>query len=266
MERTLPLLGMGTWGMGGKFERDERNSAESVELLSYGFDIGLCLVDVAELYGDGLTEIILGKAMKGRKREDIFVVSKVWKEHLRYDEVLRAAERILKRLDTSYIDLYLVHWPNPEVPLKETMSAMEMLKDNGLVKEIGVSNFSVPLMGEAQSHLSRAKLFANEIEYNLAVRDAEKEVIPFCKKQGINVIAYRPLAKGSLLVGQNALLRSLASKYKKTPAQIALNWIIGKGISAIPKAGSREHLKENFGALGWHLSPEDVAFLDVSRF
>ena len=262
----LPLLGMGTWGMGGKYERDENNVTESIELLSYGFDMAFRLVDVAEIYGEGLTETILGKAMKGRKREDIFVISKVWKEHLRYDEVLRAAEGSLKRLNTPYIDLYLVHWPNPEIPLKETMSAMETLIEKGFVKEIGVSNFTVPLMEEASSYLSHAKLFANEIEYNLAVRDAEREVILFCKKQGINVIAYRPLAKGSLLSGQNAILQSLSSKYKKTPAQVALNWIIGKGASAIPKAGSREHLKENIGVLGWHLSTEDVSLLDASRF
>ena len=262
----LPLLGMGTWGMGGKFERDPQNTEESIELLRYGFDLGINLVDVAELYGEGLTEEILGKAMKGRNREDIFVISKVWKEHLHHDEVLRAAEGSLKRLGTSYIDLYLIHWPNPAVPLKETLSAMETLVEQGLVKEIGVSNFSVPLMEEVESHLKHTRLCANQIEYNLAARSAEEDVIPFCKARDIRVIAYRPLAKGVLAEKANETLLSLGAKYGKTPAQIALNWIIGKGITAIPKAGSREHLVQNKDATGWNLTPEDVTLLDASRF
>ncbi|MDO8594540.1 MAG: aldo/keto reductase [bacterium] len=258
----LPLLGMGTWGMGGRFEKDPRNTEESIELLRYGFDLGITLVDVAEIYGEGLTEEILGRAMEGRNREDIIVVSKVWKEHLRYDEVIRAAEGSLKRLNTSYIDLYLIHWPDPKVPLKETMQAMEALVERGLVKEIGVSNFSVPLMQEAQSHLKHTKLSANEIEYNLSSRSAEAEVIPFCREHDIRVIAYRPFAKGVLLSGPNETLKLLSEKYGKTPAQIALNWIMGKGASAIPKAGSKEHLLENAGARGWSLVPEDVRILE----
>ncbi len=266
MARSLPLLGMGTWGMGGTYERDERNADESVALLSYGFDVGLKLVDVAELYGAGLTEELVGQAMRGRVREDIFVISKVWKDHMQFDAVLRAAEGSLARLGTSYIDLYLIHWPNETVPLSETMRALEALVERKLVRAIGVSNFAVPLLVEAQQCLKNTALSANQIEYNLVAREAEKEVIPFCQAHAIQVIAYRPFAKGALLQNHDHMLTRLAEKYKKTPAQIALNWIMEKGITAIPKAGSKEHLDENKGALGWSMSPEDRTSLDASPF
>lgn len=257
---------MGTWGMGGRFERDPRNADESVELLRFGFDLGFRLVDVAERYGEGLTEEILGRALRGRKREEVTIISKVWKDHLRYDDVLRAAEGSLRRLGTDYLDLYLIHWPNPEVPLRETMEAMETLLERGAVRRIGVSNFDVPLMEEARAFLKSASLAANEAEYNLAVRDAEKDAIPYCKAHGIQFIAYRPLAKGVLARTDFALqnLRGFAEKYEKTPAQVALNWIIRQGICAIPKAGSREHLRENWGALGWKLSEEDARLLSAT--
>lgn len=262
----LPQLGLGTWGMGGKFERDPSNAEESAKLLSYGFDLGWRLVDVAERYGEGLTEEILGRALAGRKREEFTIISKVWREHLRCDDVLRAAEGSLKRLDTGYIDLYLIHWPNPAVPLQQTIAAMETLRERGLIRHIGVSNFSVALMEEAQSLLKNAPLAANEIEYNLVARGAERDVMPYCRKHGIRVIAYRPLAKGALLSARNAALDALAKKYEKTPAQVTLNWIIRQGITAIPKAGSREHLRENWGALGWELTDEDARMLGASPF
>ncbi len=249
--------------MGGKFERDPSNADESAELLRYGFDLGFRLVDVAERYGEGLTEEIVGRALAGRAREEFFVISKVWKDHLRYDEVSRAAERSLRRLGTGYIDLYLIHWPSPEVPLAETMRALEELVARSLVRAIGVSNFDVPLMEEAQSHLRHTSLAANEVEYNLSVRSAEAEVIPFCKTHGIQFIAYRPFAKGALARTSLAeqKVRWLAEKYHKTPAQIALNWIIRQGITAIPKAGSRAHLEENWGAHGWKMTDEDARVL-----
>ncbi len=262
----LPLLGMGTWGMGGRFERESATRRESIDALRYGLERGIRLIDVAEIYGAGLSEEIVGEAVKGFPREEVFIISKVWKEHLHYDAVLRAAQASLKRLGTDYLDLYLVHWPNPAVPLQETMKALAKLVKEGLEREIGVSNFDVSLMREAQTHLSRARLFANEIEYNLAARAAEKEVIPYCRAQGIRVIAYRPLAKGAIPNTANALLAELAERYGKTPAQVALNWIMEQGITAIPKAGTREHIRENAGALGWRLSMEDMTLLKALRF
>ena len=250
-------MGMGTWGMGGKYEKDPSNVDESVKILRAGLNMGIKLIDVAELYGQGLTEEIVGEAIAGRAREDIFNISKVWKSNLRYDDVLKAMRGSLERLKTDYVDLYLIHWPSEEIPLDETMRAMERLAGEGLARNIGVSNFSVELLKEAQSHLKRVKIAANQIEYSLTERSAEKEIIPYCQKNGIKVVAYRPLARGSLAGSQNKALETLALKYNKTPVQVALNWIISKGIVVIPKSGSVAHLRENQGALGWSLDEAD---------
>lgn len=253
-----PHLGMGTWGMGGKYERDSSTIGQSIGILRFGLELGLRIIDVAELYGEGLTEEIVGRAIAGSPREDVFLISKVWKTHLAYDDVLRAAEGSLMRLGASYIDLYLVHWPNSAVPLSETMRAMEKLVDEKKVKAIGVSNFSPQLMEEAQRHLKHTTLAANEFEYNLLVRDAEQDTIPYCRAHNIAMIAYRPFAKGVLAQQSNATLEELAKKYAKTPTQVALNWIISQGLVAIPKSGTEAHMKENIGALNWQLSPEDI--------
>lgn len=258
-------MGIGTWGMGGKWERNPSNKEESKSALKFALELGYRLIDAAEIYGDGLCEEIVGAAVYGRKRKEIFIISKVWKTHLKHDDVLRAAEGSLKRLKTDYIDLYLVHWPNPDVPLKETMSAMESLVDKGLIKNIGVSNFDVSLIEQAQQLLRHSKIAANQIEYNIAVRSAEKDVLPFCRANDIKVIAYRPLASGALSRAQNGIMEDLSRKYNKTPAQIALNWIICQRIVAVPGAAKSEHVAENYGALGWKLEDKDIWLLDKAE-
>ena len=252
---------MGTWGMGGKYERDESNIDTSIEALRYGISLGINLVDVAELYGEGLTEEIVGKAIEATKRENVYIVSKVWKTNLHHDDVLKAIEASLARLKTDYIDLYLVHWPNPEIPLKETMQAMELLLEQKKIRAIGVSNFDIPLLKEAQGYLKHATIAANQIEYNLGVQAADADIIPYCRENSINVMAYRPFAKGALTRSANETQIKLAEKYHKTPNQIALNWIIAQGITAIPMSADHDHLKENAGALGWNMRAEDIASL-----
>ncbi|MBI2045834.1 MAG: aldo/keto reductase [Parcubacteria group bacterium] len=260
-EMNIPALGMGTWGMGGKYERDESNIEQSISILKQGLALGIRLIDTAELYGEGLTEEIVGQAIKGHNREDIFLITKVWKTNLRHDAVLAAAEKSLKRLQTDYIDLYLIHWPNEAAPLLETMRALEELVSNKKVRHIGVSNFSVPIMEEAQSYLSKTTLAANQIEYSLLERSAEKEIIPFCKENNIKVIAHRPLAKGKLALEQKEILNTLSKKYQKTPIQIALNWLISQDIVVIPKTANAGHLKEICGAVGWRLEETDTGLL-----
>jgi diketogulonate reductase-like aldo/keto reductase len=252
-----PHLGMGTWGMGGRFEQDSSNVDESIEAIQFGISHGLKIIDVAELYGAGLAEEIVGKAIIGHE-ENIYIISKVERSHLGFDDVLKAAEGSLKRLNLKQIDLYLVHKPNDEIPLSETMKAMERLIDEGKVKSIGVSNFSVELMEEAQSYLSHTKIIANQFEYNLYSQQANADIIPYCKGHNIDMIAYRPFAKGFLTGNEDNLVLELAKKYKKTPNQIALNWIISQNIIAIPKSSNKIHLMENIGALGWQMSPEDI--------
>ena len=261
MPVNIPLLGLGTWGMGGKFERDESNWQESLEALRYGLSLGFWLIDTAEMYGLGATEEIVGEAIRRMPREEIFLVSKVWKDHLRYDDVIKAAKQSLTRLKTDYLDLYLVHWPNETIPLSETMPAMEELVKQGLVKNIGVSNFSVPLLEEAMRYLKNTPIVANEIEYNLSNQSANKDVVHFCKNNNIKIIAYRPLARGSLNTASTNLVAELAKKYQKTPGQIALNWLISQDMVAIPKATSKIHLEENWGALGWKMEEEDIVAL-----
>lgn len=261
MPLSIPLLGLGTWGMGGKFERDKSNQQESLGALRYGLHLGFRLIDTAEVYGQGLAEEIVGEAIQNIPRQEIFLVSKVWKDHLRPDDVIAAAKQSLKRLGTDYIDLYLVHWPSDTIPLSETMPAMEELVKQGLVRHIGVSNFTVPLLEEAIRYLTSATIVANEIEYNLATRAAEKDVIPFCKNHDIKIIAHRPLAKGLLSASDNTLVNALAKKYQKTLTQIALNWLISQDIVAIPKAGSKAHLEENWEAIGWKMEDADITAL-----
>jgi diketogulonate reductase-like aldo/keto reductase len=263
MHLPKPYLGMGTWGMGGTWERDPGNIDASIEALRFGLSLGLKIIDVAELYGEGLAEEIVGQAIEKHSREDIYLISKVWKTHLGYDDVPHAVEGSLKRLNTDHLDLYLIHWPNNEVPLSETMRAMEKLVDEKMVRAVGVSNFSLPLMEEAESYLKNTKITAHEFEYNLLAREAEREVIPYCRAHDIDIIAYRPLAKGVLAHQTNALLAELAKKYMKTTNQIGLNLILSQGMVAIPKSGNTAHIKENAGALGWELSLEDIEHLSV---
>ncbi|MDO8594369.1 MAG: aldo/keto reductase [bacterium] len=259
----LPLLGMGTWGMGGTFEKDPSNFDASIESLRFGFELGLRLIDVAELHGGGLTEEIVGEAIKGYKREEMHIISKVSRDHLKHDDVLRAIEGSLKRLGTDYIDLYLIHKlpPGMTEPPAETFEALERLLREGLVRHIGVSNFTPAQIEKAESYLTESRLEANEIEYNLLYQGQQKETIPFSKARGMKLIAHRPLAKGLLGNTEHETLKTLSRKYGKSPVQIALNWILSQDITAIPKASSKEHLKENIGALGWKLSDEDIALL-----
>lgn len=252
-----PRLGMGTWGMGGTYERDPSNVNASIEVIKAGLDAGLKIIDVAERYGEGLSEEIVGSAIRGR-RTDTYLISKVWKTNLRYDDVLRACEGSLRRLAVDCIDLYLVHWPSEEVPLSETMRAMERLVEEGMVAAIGVSNFSAGRMEEAQRCLKNAKLVANEFEYNLIARDAERDIIPYCQTNDIDMIAYRPFAKGVLSSSHTGVLQELASAYGKTPNQVILNWLLSQGMVAIPKSSNPEHVQENVGALGWNLSGTDI--------
>lgn len=266
MPMNIPPLGLGTWGMGGGFERDENDRAKSVSALKFGLSLGFRFIDTAEIYGEGLAEEIVGEAIAGYKREDIFLSTKVWRENLYYERLIQSAKQSLERLKTSFIDLYLIHSFNPEIPFSETMAALEYLINKGLVRHFGVSDFTVSLLREAQSCLSHNKIEACQIEYNLFNRAAEQELIPFCRQQGIKIIAYRPLAKGGLALVDDAILNLLAKKYKKTPAQIALNWLISQEVAAIPKATSQEHLKENWGALGWRLADSDMKLLHEHNF
>jgi diketogulonate reductase-like aldo/keto reductase len=266
----MPVLGIGTWRVGGDTAASHTRDKEEVAAMKAALKLGYDHIDTAEYYGAGHAEELVGEAIAGFDRKKLFITSKVMGDHLKYDEVINACKQSLKRLGTDYVDLYLVHWPNPRTPLKETMSAMDWLVEQKLVKNIGVSNFSVAQMKEAQRH-SRNKVVANQMEYNLLVRnkglfttDMESEVIPYCQKNDVMFIAWRPVAMGDLTKPGIRLLDEIAAKYGKTQAQVAINWLISKkNVVTIVKATNAKHLKENLGALGWTLKTEDVVRLDT---
>jgi diketogulonate reductase-like aldo/keto reductase len=252
---TVPEIGLGVWKYRG-----------GVEPLRRGIELGAFLIDTAEMYR---TEDVVGQAVKGI-REQVFIASKVSGSHLQYDDVLRAAEASLRELQTDRIDLYQVHWPNARVPIKETMRAMETLVDRGLVKYIGVSNFSVGQLRAAQAALSKYPIVANQVLYNLNSREIEYDLLPYCQQQNVTIIAYTPLDDGRLATKSRfrrnqgmKVMEEVAAQVQKTLAQVALNWCTSHpNVIAIPKSDSVARTEENCGASGWRLSPEQIQRLD----
>lgn len=251
----VPEIGLGTWNYRG-----------GVQALRKGIELGATLVDTAEGY---YTEDVVGEAVKGI-RDQVFIATKVSGRHLDYDGVLRAAEGSLIQLETDYIDLYQIHWPNPRFPIKGTMKAMEKLVDDGVVKYIGVSNFTLEEIEEAQAYMRNHQIVSNQVLYNLNSREIEYDLLPYCQKHQIIIMAYTPLDNGNLakrssLFKRNKLkvLEQIASETNKTTAQVALNWCISKPyVIAIPKSDSVKRTVENCGASGWTLSPEQIDRLD----
>ena len=259
----IQALGIGTWGIGGFSYPDYSNDELAIEIIRFAVEIGMNFIDTAEMYGAGHSEELVGEAIKGI-REKVFIATKVLPTNFRYEDVIKACERSLRRLKTSYIDLYQLHWPNPSIPIKETMRAMERLANEGKIRYIGISNFSVEETIEAMNALSKYEIVSNQVEYSLLVRDIEKDLLDFCRKNKITVIAYSPLARGELLKGKYyEFLSKIGKKYNKTAAQVALNWLIIKeNVVAIPKAFSKAKIVENMGAYGWKLSDEDLKAID----
>lgn len=251
----LPEIGIGTWKMGVDPEREK-------DAIRAALENGMELVDTAEMYA---TEWIVGDAVKGMKRP--FLATKVSPSHFRHSDVIAACERSLQNLQVKSIDLYQLHWPNHSVPIKETMGAMEELADSGKIRHIGVSNFTVAELIEAQEAMENHEIVSNQVEYSILARDIEEELLQFCAEGNVTIIAYSPLGTGSLYSPKYAktlaALTEIGKAHNKTAAQVALNWVVSKkNVVAIPKAGSREHVIENAGASGWKLSKSETAELD----
>ncbi len=246
----LSAIGFGTWQLSADVEND-------IAAMHAAFDKGVNFVDTAEYYG---TEPIVGKAIEGK---DIFVATKVWPTHFKYDDLKKACNESLKKLGIKTIDLYQLHWPNKKVPIKETMHAMEDLVNEGKIRYIGVSNFSVSEIEEAQSVMKGNEIMSNQAEYSILVRDIEKDILRYCQKEKLTVIAYSPLSRGHLFDDKHKnlveLLGSIGNKYKKSAAQTALNWLISKdGVVAIPKANSTLHAVENADSGNFKLDNADM--------
>jgi diketogulonate reductase-like aldo/keto reductase len=253
----LPVLGQGTWAMG---ERAAERGAE-VAALQLGFDLGLVLVDSAEMYANGGAEEVVGEAIQGR-RSEIFVVSKVLPGNASRLGTITAAERSLQRLRTDFIDLYLLHWRGSH-PVEATLEAFDQLRTQGKIRHFGVSNFDVDDMQATEQSRHGGDVCANQVFYNLGRRGIERALIPWCRERHIAIMAYSPLEQGGLR--QKQALREVAARHGVTPAQVALAWTWREpGVVTLVKAGRSEHLHENTAALDVSLSARDLEELDVA--
>lgn len=260
---SIPEFGVGTWEMGGRRERDDNNDDSSdITSLQTAIRMGVKRIDTAELYGLGKAEELVGQAIKEFDRKTLFITSKVFLTNLKHDQVLAAAEKSLKRLETNYFDLYLVHAHDAKVPLKETFSAMDELVDAGIAKNIGVCNFSLKTLKEAMQ-IAEHDLVLNQVHYNLIYREPELTgLLEFCQENDVILEAWRPTEKGILAQNGIEIVNKMCVKYGKTPVQIAINWLLSqKNVITLAKSRSLNHLKENLRAIGWKMTREDVELL-----
>jgi len=286
-------LGIGAWQAGGKQWGDDVTDENCIAALKKAHDLGINLVDSAEVYGQGHSEEVVGRALKEIGREELIVATKVAGSHLRYEEVLKACEGSLKRLGVDSVDLYQIHWPSvwEQVPLRETMRALEKLYKEGKVRAIGVSNFAIRDLEEARSALSSTDIASNQVQYSMIHREIEEEVLPYCKKEKITVLAWAPLGEGALtgkysksvapkdsvrerhpffrpknieqINGLVKLLEEVGTQHGKSGPQVALNWLLSKdNVVPIPGAKNPKQAEENAGAGGWSLSSKEISRLN----
>lgn len=254
---TIPALGMGTWHLG----QGRHPEAVEIEALQTGLDLGMTLIDSAEMYGDGASERLIGRAIAGR-RDNVFLVSKVLPHHATRHGVIAACEASLRRLGTDHLDLYLLHWRG-QVPLAETVGAFQQLVRDGRIRHWGVSNFDIADMNELIALDAGGAVQTDQVLYNLLHRGIEWNLLPLCQQNGLPIMAYSPIAQGRLR--GHPVLHFIGKRHKATSMQVALSWVISHpGVCAIPQAGTPEHVRENFGALGVVLEQDDVVELDAA--
>jgi diketogulonate reductase-like aldo/keto reductase len=253
--RPIPVLGQGTWGMGeGRSKRKDEVTA-----LRLGLDLGMGLIDTAEMYGEGGAEEVVGEAIVGLRNE-VFIVTKVYPHNATRGGAVAACERSLKRLRTDYIDLYLLHWIG-SVPVAETLEAFQRLKSDGKILEFGVSNFDTKDIEEAFELPGGNQIATDQVLYNLKRRGIECDLLPWCLERRMPIMAYSPIEQGRML--KDKRLNVVASRRGATPAQVALAWVLKQeGVVAIPKASNLEHVRENRASLDIELTEEDLAELD----
>ena len=254
--KEVPALGLGTWNMG-----ETRSSApQEVESIRKAIDLSMTLIDTAEMYADGRSEEVVGAAIAGR-RQDVFLVSKVYPWNASERGTTEACERSLARLGTDHIDLYLLHWRG-EHPLAETVAAFERLKSDGKIGDWGVSNFDTDDMEELFAVQGGKNCAANQVLYNLSRRGPEFSLLPWCQERGVPLMAYSPIEQGRIL--KNHELIRIAKAYQATPAQLALAFLLERdGVIAIPKSASVSRVEENRGATDLEITEEDWAALDA---
>ncbi|MFG1519754.1 MAG: aldo/keto reductase [Thermoplasmataceae archaeon] len=285
----VSVVGFGAWQAGGRGWGTDFTDNDVIKAMKYGFENGVNYIDTAEIYGSGHSEEVISRALEGYRREDIIIATKVAPPHFRKDDVINSCDRSLRRLNTSYIDLYQLHWPDSSVPIKETISAMEKLVDSGKVRYIGVCNYPLAKLQEVLEALSKHDLVSNQMRYNLIQREVETDLVPFMRNKSISMIAWSPIAKGllsgkyspgnlprdeirqrdSLFSKENVeklmplieKIREIAVSRSKTPSQVALNYLICQESFVIPGIKSTDQLMENMGAADWRLTDGEVSEL-----
>jgi diketogulonate reductase-like aldo/keto reductase len=255
--QTIPALGMGTWQMG----ENDRDRPSEVMALRHGLELGLSLIDTAEMYGEGGAELVIAEAIAGR-RADVFVTSKVYPHNASMKGAIEACERSLKRLNTDYLDLYLLHWRS-SVPLEETLGAFQKLHQSGKIRSYGVSNFDTKDMKKAVSISGGKEIVTNQVLYNLMRRGVEWDLLPWCRQQNIPIMAYSPIEQGRLL--QNQTLQSIATDRQVSAAEVAIAWLLHQDqVIVIPKSSNIAHVEKNRAALDLKLTMEELEILDAA--
>ena len=259
LERSVPIIGQGTWNVPLR----GKGADEAKRALRRGIELGMVHVDTAEMYGDGGAEELVGEAIRGLPREQLFIVSKVLPSHASFDGTIRACEASLRRLGTSYLDCYLLHWRG-SVPLGETMRALERLVTDGKIRALGVSNFDVADLEEAQAALEREPIACNQVLYHLGERTIETHELPFCREHRIAIVAYTPFGRGDWSDGPGAqTLSEIARKHGATPHQVILAFLTRDPIVfAIPKAATVAHVEENAAAGDLRLGAAEIEAID----
>ncbi|MEU8607181.1 aldo/keto reductase [Actinoplanes sp. NPDC048791] len=251
----IPVLGQGTWHMG---EIREQREAE-IGALRLGLELGMTLIDTAEMYAEGDTERLVGDAISGR-RDEVFLISKVLPSHATHRGTIDACAASLRRLKTDRLDMYLLHWRG-SVPLRQTVEAFVELKERGWIRHWGVSNFDVMDLDELRQIPSGSEVQTDQVLYNLARRGPEYNLLPWCREQDLPVMSYSPIEQGELL--SHPAVRGVAERNDITPAQVALAWVLRQPlVCAIPKSGSAARVEENAGAAAIRLGPQDLTELD----
>jgi diketogulonate reductase-like aldo/keto reductase len=254
---TISALGQGTWHFA---ERPKRRASE-ITSLRLGIDLGMTVIDTAEMYADGAAEVLVGEAIAGR-RDDVFLVSKVLPHHATRRGTVLACQASLRRLGTDHLDLYLLHWRGP-IPLKETVAGFADLVAAGLVRYWGVSNFDTPDMVELERLSHDRAVATDQVLYNLSRRGPEYDLLPWCRAHSIPLMAYSPMEQGRIL--RHRALVDVARRHQATPAQVALAWVLrSEDVNAIPRAGTPEDVRENAAALNLQLTTADFIVLDAA--
>lgn len=251
----VPALGQGTWQMA----EDASRRGQEIEALRLGLELGMALIDTAEMYGEGAAEELVSEAIAGL-RDQVFLVSKVYPHNASRSGVVQACERSLKRLGTDRLDLYLLHWRGA-VPLEETLAGFEELRRSGKIRHWGVSNLHLDEMAELLAVPSGARCATDQVPYNPSRRGIERDLLPWCRERGVPVMAYSPLEQGRLPTG--GVLGEVGRRHGRSPFQVALAWVLAQpGVVAIPKAVRPEHVEANANVLDLELTAEDLAAID----